>query len=316
MIQDFLDYFQLHGKQFKVENDTFFTEADHFPIINGIPRFIPDISYAGNFALQWETFSKLQLDSQNKTTDKYDTILTRTQWPPQFFKGKTVLECGCGAGSDTEILLSLGCKVVAVDLAASDVAKKNVNDNPNVQFVQASITDLPLKKKSFDIVYCHRVLQHTPDPEKPLAHILQFVKDDGSVFVHSYANTFFQRFRWKYFLLPITRRLRPETLYNIIRRCSKPLWHFTNLTNKTKIGRAFNWFFVPFANYRHLPQYNNMSDEDMLEYAILVTFDALGPKHDHPIELSAMRKIASALLNRPFEIIEDRTIMLLRTKLV
>ncbi|MHC4074939.1 MAG: class I SAM-dependent methyltransferase [Planctomycetota bacterium] len=315
MTRDFLDYFELDKKPFKVKNGYLSAGADRFPIVNGIPRFTPDVSYAGNFALQWERYSKLQLDSHNKTTDKYDTILARTQWHPQLFRGKTVLECGCGAGSDTEILLSLGCKVVAVDLVAGDTAKKIVNDNPNVQFVQASITNLPLRKKSFDIVFCHRVLQHTPDPEKTLAHILQFVKDDGSVFVHSYANTFFQRFRWKYFLLPITRRLRPEILYNIIRRYSKLLWHFTNLTNKTKIGRAFNWFFVPFLNYRYCAKFANISDEAMLEYAILTTFDALGPKYDNPIKPSTMRRIASASLKRPFEIVEGKMITLLRTRL-
>ena len=315
MRSGFLDYFELEGKPFKIEEGYLSAGTDRFPIVNGIPRFTPDVSYAENFALQWEKYSKLQLDSSNKTTDKYDTILTRTHWPLQFFKGKTVLECGCGGGSDTEVLLSLGCKVVAVDLVAGDVAKKNVRDDPNVQFVQASIINMPFRKKSFDIVFCHRVLQHTPDPEKTLAHILQFVKDDGAVFVHSYANSVFQLFRWKYLLLPLTRRLRPETLHKIIRWYSKPLWHLTNVTNRTRIGRMFNWFFVPFLNYRYCPQYRNMSDEAMLEYAILVTFDALSPRYDSPVKSSAMRSLASAMLKKPFEVVESRTITLLRTRL-
>ena len=84
--------------------------------------------------------------------------MERTRWPSEFFSGKTVLECGCGAGPDTEILLSLGCKVLAVDLAGVDVAKKNMRDVSKVQFLQASIMDLPLRKKSFDFLFCHRVL--------------------------------------------------------------------------------------------------------------------------------------------------------------
>jgi hypothetical protein len=68
----------------------------------------------------------------------------------------------------------------------------NVGDHPNCRVVQASIDDLPFKEPAFDIVWCHRVLQHTPSPARTLAHILGFARDDGAVFVHSYARTFHQ----------------------------------------------------------------------------------------------------------------------------
>jgi len=311
--EDFLAYFERNGEPFTVQGSCLVSGRDRIPIVRGVPRFTPDVRYAENFALQWQRHSSLQLDSETGSDDRYDTILSRTGWPPEFFQGKTVLECGCGVGPDTEVLLQLGCKVISVDLAAVDIAKQNNKDNPNVQFVQASITDLPLKKKSFDVVYCHRVLQHTPNPEQTLSHILQFVKDDGAVFVHSYARTFFQCCRWKYVLLPITRRVRPTTLYGIIARCAKPLFHFTNLTNRFKVGRAFNWFFVPFLNYGHLPRYRNMTSQAIIEHGILNTFDALSPRYDKPIRASAMRKIAAASLKKPFEVVTDRTITLLRT---
>jgi 2-polyprenyl-3-methyl-5-hydroxy-6-metoxy-1,4-benzoquinol methylase len=312
---EFLPYFELGGKSVQIEGDHLAFGAHRIPIRDGIPRFTPEVSYADNFGLQWRKHKSLQFDSQTGSNDRCDTILNRTAWPPDFFRGKTVLECGCGAGPDTEVLLRLGGTVMSVDLASADVAQGNIGENPNAQFVQASITDLPLKKKSFDVVYCHRVLQHTPCPEQTLTHILQFVKDDGAVFVHSYANTFYQRFRWKYFLLPLTRRLKPETLHRIIQWYAKPLYRFTKFTNRVKIGRIFNWVFVPFFNYGYLPQYRNLSDEVVLEHGILSTFDALSPMYDRPIRASVMRKIASGLLHRPFEVVEGRTITLLRTRL-
>lgn len=314
MNENFINFFEIDGEPPEVKDEYLCSSNRRFIIRNGIPRVTPDISYSENFGLLREKHNELQLDSRNGTTDRYDTILDRTQWPVEFFKNKTVLECGCGAGPDTEILLSLGCKVVSADLAGVDIAKRNVNDNPNVQFVQTSITDLPLKKKSFDIVFCHRVLQHTPDPEKTLTYILQFVKDEGAVFVHSYANTFYQRFRWKYFLLPVTRKLRTETLYKIIKWYSKPLFYFTTLMGKTKIGRMFNYFFVPFHNYRHLAKFKNKSNEFLIEYGIHNTFDALSPRYDKPIKISAMQKIASLALKKPFEVVGG-FMTLLRTKL-
>lgn len=285
-----------------------------YPTRNGIPRFTPDESYSENFGLLRERHAELQLDSRNQTTDRRDTLLRRTGWPESFFPGKIVLECGCGAGPDTEILLSLGCKVVAVDLTGCDAAQHNIGPNANVQFVQADITNLPLKRKSFDIVFCHRVLQHTPDPRKTLNHILQFVKPDGAVFVHSYARNFYQLFRWKYLLRPLTRRLSNKTLYRLIRGLSVPLFVITNGLNKTKVGRVFGHFFIPFLNYRYHVTYAKMSDDEMIEYAIHDTFDALSTRYDSPTGARAMNKIASNNLEQPFEVQMTRGTTLLRSK--
>ena len=311
MKEGFLPFFQKDGKPFVVEDGYLRCGPHRYPIKNGIPRFVPDVSYSGNFAMMREKHSTLQLDSRNGTTDRYDTLVERTRWSPEFFEGKTVLECGCGAGPDTEILLSLGCTVLSADLAGVDVARRNVQDHPKAQFIQASIVDLPLKKKSFDIVFCHRVLQHTPIPTRTLEHILQFVKDDGAVFVHSYGMGIQQLLRWKYPLRLITRHLPKQFLYNFIKFFSVPLFHFTNVLNKRRIGRIFVNIFVPFNNHRHLPKYRNMSDEDMIQYAIHDTFDALSPQHDHPMRASTMR-VAGAYLKQPFEVVPGY-IVLLRT---
>lgn len=284
-------------------------------IRNSIPRFTPDVSYStGNFSQLREKHASLQLDSQNGTQDRLNTLQERTGWPPSFFAGKTILECGCGAGPDTEILLQLGAKVLSVDLAGLDIAKENLHDHDNSQLVQASIVDMPLKKKSFDIVFCHRVLQHTPDPEKTLKYILQFVKEDGAVFVHTYAHTFFQMFRWKYFLLPVTRKLNPDTLYKLIRLYARPVFYFTNFTSRFgKLGRYFNWVFIPLLNYREAEQFKNKPDEFIIEYAIHDTFDALSPAYDKPMKAEVMKDIAAEALSRPFEVLETRGVTLLRT---
>lgn len=284
-------------------------------IVNGIPRFTPDESYStGNFSLLREKHATLQLDSQNGTTDRRDTILQRTNWPPSFFEGKTVLECGCGVGPDTEALLSFGAKVLSVDLAGLDIAKRNIGDNPNAQFVQASIMDLPLKPQSFDIVYCHRVIQHTPDPEQTLRHILDFVKPEGAAFVHSYAHTFYNLFCWKYLIRPVTRRLNPEFLYKIIKAYAKPAYHFTNFTYRFgRVGKRFNFVFVPFYNNRNAKKFEGKDDDFILEFGIHDTFDALSPRYDQPLRASVMRAIAEEKLSQPFEVAEFVGITLLRS---
>jgi len=312
----FLDLFESKGKRLKIEGDWLLSAFERVPIRHGIPRFSPDISYSsGNFSLLRERHAKLQLDSINGTRDRLETILSRTNWPRDFFKDKTILECGCGAGPDTEVLAGLGAYVLAVDLSGLDIAKKNV-PHPNVQFVQADIMNLPLRRKSFDIVFCHRVLQHTPNPGECLQSILSFVKDSGAVFVHSYAFHFAQLFRWKYVLRPITKRIAADRLYQTIRGYATTGFRVTRLLNKYTITRYIAWVLIPFLNYRHQPAFKDKSDEYLIEYGIHDTFDALSPKFDRPLPWWRMRKIATQSLQADFEIVRTPTITLLRSKLI
>jgi SAM-dependent methyltransferase len=296
--------------------DSFRTLLDRTDYLtrNGIPRFTPDSSYStGNFAKLRERHASLQLDSRNGTTDRYDTFLQRTKWPVDFLRGKLVLECGCGAGPDTEILLRLGARVVAVDIAGLDIAAANIGENPNVQFVQASITDLPFRREQFDVVFCHRVLQHTPNPEHTLDHILGFVRPDGHAFVHSYARTWQQMLRWKYAFRPFTKRLDPERLYAGISAYAEAAFKLTNAVRKLPGGRYFNHVVVPFLNYRHVPQFQELDDQQVVEYGIHDTFDALSPPYDSPLSAAKMRAIAAKHLTRPFIVDELPAITLLRT---
>ena len=318
MISGFKKYLRGDVSALPKEGESFEFEGREVPMRNGILRFSPDISYStGNFSKLRERHATLQFDSKNGTTDRMDTILKRTNWPPEFFKGKTVLECGCGAGPDTEILLKLGAKVVSADLAGLDIAKENIGNTKDNTFIQADITDLPFKPGSFDIVFCHRVIQHTPDPTKTLNHILQFVKPGGAVFVHSYARNFIQMFRWKYVVHPFTKNVDSEKLYNFIKGYAPFAFKLTNgLRRLPLIGRYMGYpifVVVPFLNYRHVPKYDAMSDEEMIDYAVHDTFDAMSPAYDKPVAASTFKKYAEKYLEGPFEVDRQMTVTLLRS---
>jgi len=318
MFPNFIDYLDDDSSAFTESGKTLRFKNQNIEVINDIPRFTPNHSYStGNFSKLREKHATLQLDSKNGTHDRERTVLERTQWPREFFKGKTILECGCGAGPDTEILRSFGARVLSVDIAGVDIARNNIGNDENVSFVQASIMDLPFKKKSFDIVWCHRVIQHTPDPKATLNHILQFVKDDGAVFVHSYARTYAQMLRWKYLLWPITKRMDPEKLYNAIKFYAPLANKFTNFMLKFPAGKYFNFFFVPFCNYRNFypsKGFNPPLDEQLLEHGIHDTFDALSPEYDEPLSATYMREMAQKHLSRPVDVAEHHTITLMRTQ--
>ena len=303
------------------DGDKFWFSGREVPVRSGILRFTPDDSYAtGNFSRLRERHARLQLDSANGTRDRLNTILERTRWPREFFRGKLVLECGCGAGPDTEVLLSFGASVVSVDIAGVDVCRANIGPHPNHLVVQASIDDLPFRERAFDIVWCHRVLQHTPAPARTLDHILRFARRDGAAFVHSYARSFHQMFSWKYALRPITRRMDPQRLYARVEAGVPALFRFTCALRRMRPSRlgALLWriayHVVPVRNPRFAPQFAGKDDAYAIEFAIHDTFDSLSPRYDSPLSARAFREIAGRILARDFEVFEAPDITLLRTR--
>ncbi len=302
---------------FKQVGDSYFLRGSEVPYSNGILRFTPNQSYStGNFSKLREKHAQLQLDSVNGTNDRECTILNRTNWPKEFFKDKLVLECGCGAGADTEALLKLGAKVVSVDIAGTDICRANMKGNQNSVVIQGSIMDLPFKKKSFDIVWCHRVLQHTPSPSKTLDHILQFVKNEGAVFVHSYSMRPQQVLSWKYVLRPFTRNMESEKLYRFVERWTPSLFELTNWLRSIRpdlLGKllfAIAYQIVPIRNYRFEPKFKDKSDEFIIEYAVHDTFDCLSPKYDRPLSHYGFRKAAKLHLKRKYEVVEQSCTLL------
>jgi 2-polyprenyl-3-methyl-5-hydroxy-6-metoxy-1,4-benzoquinol methylase len=79
--------------------------GESFPVIKGIPRFVPLDNYASAFGLQWNTFSKTQLDSHSQIGITLERLERCLGYPVAQLNGKTVLEVGCGAGRFTELRL-------------------------------------------------------------------------------------------------------------------------------------------------------------------------------------------------------------------
>lgn len=314
MTNDFLEFFEIDGMPANPGKGVLEFGDRKVAVVDGIPRFTPSESYStGNFSKLREKHEQIQFDSVNGTSDRLETLLSRTNWPREYFKGKTVLECGCGAGPDTEILAQLGAKVFSIDLAGVDIAKRNLQHHDNVCFVQASIEDIPLRKECFDIVFCHRVIMHTPNPEGILGHILSFVKPNGAVFVHSYSRDFRQMFRWKYLARPFTKRMDPEKLYSAISKTAPFLFWLTNIMNRNRVTRRLAYILVPFINHRYKKKFQHLSDEKMLEYAIHETFDAMSPRYDSPLSRATLDKHARERLQQPYEIVQESAVVILRT---
>jgi len=158
-----------------------------FPIHNGIPRFVPQSNYADSFGLQWNTFRRTQLDSYTRTTLSRDRLTRIAGGSLDVFRGKTILEAGCGAGRFTEVMLDAGATVFAADISSAVEANRaNCGGSERYFVCQADITRLPVQSEQFDIVVCVGVIQHTPDPEKTMNALCSYVKPGGHLFIDHY----------------------------------------------------------------------------------------------------------------------------------
>jgi SAM-dependent methyltransferase len=256
-----------------------------FPILRGIPRFVPQDNYADSFGLQWNRFAKTQMDSALGTNRSRERFLHETLWGEEQLSGKLVLDAGCGSGRFAEIALSLGAKLIAIDYSSAvDAASRNLNSE-GLLISQGDLSQLPIPTESLDFIYCIGVLQHTKEPRKIVAELLRCLKPGGEITLTFYENSSWHvKFYAKYLIRPLTKRLPNRFLLAIIERTSVvwfPLTHFL-FGLPYPLSRIIR-FVTPIANY---VEFEYESKERARAEAILDTFDMLSPSFDKPIKKS------------------------------
>jgi SAM-dependent methyltransferase len=250
------------------------------PVIRSVPRFVALENYAANFGFQWNRFSGTQLDSRTGVAISRDRFIGESGWTERELRGKLVLDIGCGAGRFAEVALSLGANVVALDYSAAvDACLSNLGASPRLAVVQGDIYSLPFKPGAFDFIYCFGVLQHTPEPQRAFAAIPRFLKAGGRLAIDVYPKLWRNLLWTKYWLRPITKRIKGDTLFRSIERTLPVLMPISLALGRVpKVGRWLR-YMVPVANYEgRFP----LSRKQLAEWALLDTFDMLAPAHDHP----------------------------------
>jgi SAM-dependent methyltransferase len=262
--------------------------AAEFPVTSGIPRFVEPDNYASSFGYQWNLFRKEQIDSYNGTTLSADRLWSETGWTKERVKGKWLLDAGCGAGRFLDAASAGEGEIVGIDISnAIEAAKENLQGRENVHFVQANIYELPFRPGTFDYVYCIGVIQHTPDRDKSLRSIAQMVKPGGEVAVTIYPRKPWTKLFSKYWIRPVTKRMKKETLLKLIQGLMPVAFPVTDVLFQIPLlGKAF-MFAIPIANYVHERQLNR---DQRYAWAVLDTFDMLSPHYDQPMTEDEGRK--------------------------
>jgi SAM-dependent methyltransferase len=104
-------------------------------------------------------------------------------------RGLRVLEIGCGVGTDGPQFARAGADYTGVDLteAAVGLARKNfASAGVAGEFRVSDAENLDFADESFDVVYSHGVLHHTPDIEAAVREIHRVLKPGGRAIVMLY----------------------------------------------------------------------------------------------------------------------------------
>jgi ubiquinone/menaquinone biosynthesis C-methylase UbiE len=104
-------------------------------------------------------------------------------------RGFKVLEIGCGLGTDGAQFAEAGADYTGVDLteAAVELARQRFElFNLRGKFQTADAENLDFQNESFDLVYSHGVLHHTPDTGKSIREIHRVLHPGGRAMVMLY----------------------------------------------------------------------------------------------------------------------------------
>lgn len=103
-----------------------------------------------------------------------------SQFLLQWARGDSVLQLGCGDGSETEVLLTRFKRVIAVDGSPTmaEAIRKRFCNCPNVEVICSLVEYLDLCEE-LDTVWAHHILEHVVDPVRFIEVAKQFMSEDS-----------------------------------------------------------------------------------------------------------------------------------------
>jgi len=109
----------------------------------------------------------------------------------EWFRGKNILDAGCGNGRWSYGFAQLGANITAVDIneVAIDETRKAIKDfKVKKEFYVSPLENLsnviPFRK--YDLVFCWGVLHHSKNFNKSLKEVIKFVKNGGILYIYLY----------------------------------------------------------------------------------------------------------------------------------
>ena len=258
------------------------------PIVRHIPRFVSSESYASSFGFQWNRFDQIQVDSVMNNDLSRDRFYKTTGWAPKL-NGERILEAGCGSGRFTELALETGAEVFSFDLSSAvEAAWRNNSSSPNLTVLQASIYQIPLRKRMFDKIFCMGVLQHCPDVRGAFLSLVPFLKPGGEIVIDVYEKS--SGFPpLKYLVRPLVKPLGTKGIYYLLSCTVPPAFELKKALCKIPAVGPRIGALIPIGALSHAERGLNYTAKQLKQVKILSALDMLSPVYDQPQRVEDVR---------------------------
>jgi SAM-dependent methyltransferase len=176
------------------------------------------------------------------------------------FKGKRVLDAGCGHGRHLRMVAPYAKEVVGVDLNTADIARQEVRDFPHVCVEEHDIAAMDFAEP-FDMVYSVGVVHHTNDPTTTFLNLKRLTKKGGRliVWVYSREGNFLNRtlLEWtkRLFLRCLPSRAKLVLSYALTLALYPVVWTFYLLPLHSVLP-----YYEYFSNFRRFPFRKNFQN--------------------------------------------------------
>jgi ubiquinone/menaquinone biosynthesis C-methylase UbiE/uncharacterized protein YbaR (Trm112 family) len=186
------------------------------------PAPVADPRSPQSFRLQWTLYQE-----GDHTWFKDDAGLRKKEFlynldtTAEELRGKVMLDAGCGNGELTRAIAEYGIEIVAMDFSRSverarqRLFQKGFPVSHRVHYLQGNVLELPVRRRSFDLVHSSGVLHHTPSTERAFRSVAQATKPGGKLYVQLYR----RRPTWIHLvnvaLRSVTTRMPMELLYRL-----------------------------------------------------------------------------------------------------
>jgi ubiquinone/menaquinone biosynthesis C-methylase UbiE/uncharacterized protein YbaR (Trm112 family) len=220
-----------------------------YPVLDGIPRMIrnareefpeffarhglsgpsseaavpvADPRSPRSFRLQWTLYQE-----GDHTWFKDDAGLRKREFlfnldtTAEELPGKTMLDAGCGNGELTRAVAEYGVEIVAMDFSRSverarqRLFEKGFPVSHRVHYLQGNVLELPVRRRSFDLVHSSGVLHHTPSTERAFRSVSQAPRPGGKLYVQLYRRRPTWIHRINVALRAVTTRMPMGLLYRL-----------------------------------------------------------------------------------------------------
>ncbi len=217
-----------------------------WPIINGVPRFVPETFYGEknqtveSFSTKWTTWEnkagRLLGQTPQERADLSEQLghlfglQSGEEVERMIFKsGARILDAGCGIGWAEELFNNnQDCERFALDISQSvEVARARTRMRPNVCVLHGDILHLPFDGPTFDAIFSSGVVHHTGDAHQAFSKLAGLLKPGGIIGIYIYA------------VKPLVREMSDiEIRKSTVKMTYQEAYEFSDQISR--LGRAFS----------------------------------------------------------------------------